>query len=264
MIKQIEEVLKGASEIVKEGFLSNFELEYKSGKSNIVTSIDKKSEQFIFNYISKNFPSHGILAEEGSNKESTSEYTWVVDPIDGTTNFAHGLPLFSVSIGILRGNEIVAGGISDVMSDTIYLAEVGSGSTRNGVKIKVSNRKTIDESLLVTGFPYNVKENPGNAFEIFSFITKNARAVRRLGSAALDFCYVANGVFDAFWEINLQPWDVCAGILLVKEAGGNISDYSNNKTTIYGKQVIASNGLIHNELQNLIFQKFDAPFGKNG
>ncbi|KUO60754.1 inositol monophosphatase [bacterium BRH_c32] len=250
MIKDIIEISKLAGEIIRAGFKQNFEIEYKTNSSNLVTEIDKKSEELIINYVKKKYPKHGILAEESGEKELDSEYKWIIDPLDGTTNFAHGLPIFSVSIGVVKGKEIIAGVVYDVISDILYCAEKGSGAYRNGSKISVNKRDDIKTSLLVTGFPYDIKENPLNAVEHFNEFLYNSRAVRRLGSAAIDFCYVASGVFDGFWEVTLQPWDVCAGKLIVEEAGGLVTDFDGNNYEILRnrRDSVASNGLIHNQM----------------
>lgn len=252
MLKNVIEVSKIAGEIIKEGFGQQFAIEYKTNESNLVTEIDKKSEEAIISYIKKNFPGHGIIAEESGTEMSDSEYTWVIDPIDGTTNFAHGLPIFSVSIGVTRKDEIICGAIYDVMRDTIYTAEKGSGAFANDARINVSKNSNLATSVLVTGFPYNIKENPDNAIEKFGEFVKASRAVRRLGSAAIDMCYVAQGVFDGFWEVSLNPWDICAGILLVREAGGVVTDYADNEIDIFSKQVLATNGHVHNAMLDVL------------
>ena len=248
MIKDIIEVAQTAGEIIREGFGKNFQIEYKTNEKNLVTEIDKKSEKEILEFISKKYPSHNILTEESGEHKKDSEYLWVVDPLDGTTNFAHGLPIFSVSIGVMKKNEIVAGVVYDVMQNIVYSAEKGSGAFANGNKINVNSNDNLGLSVLVTGFPYNVAENPDYAFERFTTLTKKARAVRRLGSAAIDLCYVAKGVFDAFWEVSLHPWDICAGKLILEEAGGLITDFNGNETNIFTKQLLASNKKVHQQM----------------
>jgi myo-inositol-1(or 4)-monophosphatase len=248
MIKDILEISAIAGEIIREGFGKNFQIEYKTNEKNLVTEIDKESEQAIMNFISKKYPSHTILTEESGEHKKDSEFLWVVDPLDGTTNFAHGLPIFSVSIGVMKKNEIVAGVVYDVMQNIFYSAEKGSGTYANGTKINVSSNNNLALSVLVTGFPYNVADNPDSAFERFETLTKKARAVRRLGSAAIDFCYVARGVFDGFWEVSLHPWDMCAGKLIVEEAGGLVTDFNGNKINIFTPQILASNKKIHQQM----------------
>lgn len=252
MIENLIEIAREAGEIVREGFGQSFKVEYKTGDNNLVTEIDKKSEQKIIEFIQKKYPSHSILAEERGELKKDSEYLWVIDPLDGTTNFAHGLPIFSVSIGVQKNSNTIAGVVYDVMRDIVYSAEENAGAFANNKKIKVSKTDSITKSMLVTGFPYNVKENPEKAFERFEVMTKNSRAVRRLGSAAIDFCYVAEGVFEGFWEVHLQPWDMCAGKLLVEEAGGSVTDFDGSRINIYSKRVLASNKSVHSQIMELL------------
>jgi len=252
MVKSLTEIATIAAEIIRDGFYRNIKIEFKTDESNLVTEIDRKSEDEIVKYIRGNFPSHNILTEETGKHSGNSEYTWVIDPLDGTTNFAHKLPIFAVSIGLIKGNERVAGVIFDVMRNVIYSCEKGSGSFANGKKLSASKNDNFRHSLLVTGFPYDVVDNPLNAIEIFGTIIKSVRAVRRLGSAAIDFCYTAQGVFDGFWEVNLHPWDVAAGMLIVEEAGGIVTDFSGNKIDIFSKQIVASNNYIHKQFLSKI------------
>ncbi|MBI5730888.1 MAG: inositol monophosphatase, partial [Ignavibacteriales bacterium] len=239
-------------EIVREGFGKNFSIEYKTNVSNLVTEIDKKSEALIIDFIKKEFPTHSILAEESGAHRTSSEYLWVIDPLDGTTNFAHGFPMFAVSIGVQKNGGTICGAVYDIMRDEIYTSEKGSGSFRNGQKIQVSTNDDLQKSVLVTGFPYNIAENPDHAFERFISSLKAARAVRRLGSAAIDFCYVASGVFDAFWEVHLHPWDVCAGKLIVEEAGGVVTNFEGKRNDIYSKQILASNKEVHHKMIEML------------
>lgn len=246
MIEEVIKIAKEAGAVVKEGFGTNFNIEYKTNESNLVTAIDKASEKLITEFIKKSYPSHGILAEEGGEIKNTSEYVWVVDPLDGTTNFAHGLPIFSVSIGVQKNGKTIAGVVYDVMNDIVYSTEFGGGSFANSKKLSVNQNDKLTHAVLVTGFPYNIAENPENALEKFSALTKASRAVRRLGSAAIDLCYVARGVFDGFWEVQLHPWDMCAGKLIVEEAGGLVTDFNGKDIDIFSKKILATNGKIHN------------------
>ncbi len=252
MINKVIQISKEAGEIVREGFGKNFSIEYKTNASNLVTEIDKKSEALIIDFINKEFPGHSVLAEESGEHGTSSEYHWVIDPLDGTTNFAHGLPIFAVSVGVQKNGETICGVVYDVMRDEIYSAEKGSGSFRNGMKLKVSSNDNLRKSVLVTGFPYDIAENPDHAIERFIASLKAARAVRRLGSAAIDFCYVASGVFDGFWEVHLHPWDICAGKLIVEEAGGLVTNFYDEKINIYSKQILATNNLVHNPMIQLL------------
>lgn len=252
MIEDIKYIAQTAGEIIRGYFGKNFSVEFKSDVKNLVTQADKESEKAIIEFIKKKYPLHGILAEESGSQSKESDYLWVIDPLDGTSNFAHGLPIFSVSIGLQFKREIVAGVVYDIMRDKLYSAEKGSGAFRDNVRISVSKNSIIEKSFLVTGFPYNINENPENAFEKFIAMTKSARAVRRLGSAAIDFCYVAEGVFDGFWEVHLNPWDICAGKLLVEEAGGVVTDFIGQPIDIFDKTILASNGIIHKKMISIL------------
>ncbi len=252
MLENIKTISLEAGSLIRESFGKNFKIEFKTNESNLVTEIDKASEKLITYYVKKNFPSHAILAEESGEYKNTSEYLWVIDPIDGTTNFAHGLPIFSVSIGVQKNGVTIAGVVYDVMNDILYSAEKGSGAFANSDKIHVSANDRLERSVLVTGFPYNIADNPENALEKFVALTRVARGIRRLGSAAIDFCYLAKGVFDGFWEVQLHPWDVCAGKLIVEEAGGLVTDFKGNNIDIYSEKFLATNGLIHNQIIDIM------------
>ena len=252
MLDKIINIALEAGEIVREGFGKNFSIEFKTSESNLVTEIDKASEKKIIEYVSKEFPTHGILAEESGEHKNSSEYVWVIDPLDGTTNFAHGLPIFSVSIGVQKNGITIAGVVYDVMQNVIYSAGAGSGAFANETRIKVNTNSNIARALLVTGFPYNITENPENAFEKFTAMTKSSRGVRRLGSAAIDLCYVAKGVFEGFWEVYLHPWDICAGKLIVEEAGGIVTGFKGEKIDIFSNKILASNNVIHNEIIEIL------------
>ncbi len=252
MVDKVIQISKEAGQIIREGFGKNFGVEYKTNSANLVTDIDKKSEQTIINFIKKEFPSHTVIAEETGRHQNISDYTWVVDPLDGTTNFTHGLPIFSVSIGVLKGDEIICGVVYDVMNDVVYSAEKGSGSFKNSDKLSVSRNSNLEESVLVTGFPYDISKNPHKAIEKFVSFLKAARAIRRLGSAAIDMCYVASGVFDGFWEVYLNSWDMAAGKLIIEEAGGLVTDFSGKKIDIFSNQILASNGRVHNSMLEIL------------
>jgi len=249
MIDDIVQISKEAGALIRNASGKTHSIEFKTNELNLVTETDKASEKLITDYIRKKYPSHGILAEEGSDLNKSAECLWGVDPLDGTTNFAHGLPIFAVSIGVQKNGETIAGVVYDVMRDVVYSAEKSSGSFENGKQISVNKNSNLGHSVLVTGFPYDIRENPDKAFERFIEFLKHARGIRRLGSAAIDFCYVANGVFDGFWEVSLHPWDICAGKLIVEEAGGLVTDFDGNRIDIYKKRIIATNSII---LQKMI------------
>jgi myo-inositol-1(or 4)-monophosphatase len=248
MIEKIKLIAKTAGSIIRNGYKQSFEIELKTNESNLVTEIDKKAERTIIDFIKKEYPTHAIIAEESGIQKNFSEYTWVVDPLDGTTNFAHGLPIFSVSIGVTKHNEIIYGVVYDVMHDNLYSAVKGEGAFCNGKKIKVSENSNLRRSLLVTGFPYDIHENPNKAIQRFNRMLVVSRGIRRLGSAAIDFCYVADGVFDGFWEVFLNPWDLCAGKLILEEAGGKVTNLSGEKIDIFSNEILATNNKIHDQM----------------
>ena len=234
------------------GRVRNIQLKEKQEK-NLVTEIDRRSEVLIIDMITKHYPRHEILAEEsGRTKDRTSEYRWIIDPLDGTTNFTHGFPVFCVSIGVEWKGELLLGVIYDPNFDELYTAEKGKGAFLNGRRLRVSERRSLIESMLVTGFPYNITENPGHAVEHFVNFLMEAQAVRRMGSAAIDLAYVAAGRYEGFWEVALNPWDMAAGVLLVQEAGGKITNFSGKPFSIYEKEVLASNGLIHQSMIDVL------------
>jgi len=261
MIEKIKEIALLAGETLREGFTKNFEIEFKTNESNLVTEYDKRSEKLIIEFIQKEFPTHGILAEESGEHSRGGEYTWIIDPLDGTTNFAHKLPLFSVSIGVQKNGEMIYGVVNDVMHNQLFYAEKGSGSFKNSQQLSVSKTNTLARALLVTGFPYDIAENPSNALEIFNKLILKSRGIRRLGSAAIDFCYLAEGVFDGYWEVHLHPWDVAAGKLVVEEAGGLVTDFEGTPTDVFSPQFLSSNGLLHNQIKEIIEDaRFGLPF----
>jgi myo-inositol-1(or 4)-monophosphatase len=228
-------------------------IQQKSGEEkNLVTEIDKKSEEIIIETIGKHHPTHDILAEESGKKGASSEYRWIIDPLDGTTNFTHGLPVFCVSIGLEWKGELIVGVIYDPNLDELFTAEKGKGAYLNGRRLKVSETLKLESSLLVTGFPYNITENPNHAVEHFIHFLMKAQGVRRMGSAAIDLAYIAAGRFDGFWEVALHPWDMAAGALLVQEAGGILTNFSGNPLNIYQKELVATNGHIHHAVLDVL------------
>ncbi|MEB3197636.1 MAG: inositol monophosphatase family protein [Candidatus Sericytochromatia bacterium] len=236
---------RAAGQVLREGLNSPREIRYK-GAIDLVTEMDLAAERIILDAIRARFPDHAILSEEAGASEGATRggYRWVVDPLDGTTNYAHGLPLFCVSIGLERDGVPVLGVIYAPVLDELYAAELGCGATLNGKPIHVSQTNDLNRSLLVTGFPYDVQVKSSNLQHFGSFIHA-VQAVRRLGSAAIDLAWVAAGRFDGFWEPRLAPWDLCAGSVIVSEAGGRVSAYDGGPFSIYGKEVLASNGLVH-------------------
>ena len=255
MLDKIIGISKEAGEIIRDGFGKKLTLEYKTNVTDYATNIDKASEEKIIDYIRKEFPTHNILAEESGKSDGSSDYTWVIDPLDGTMNFAHGLPIFSVSIGVMKHDEIIAGVVYDIMADVVYSSELGCGSFANDIKLNVSNTTELGKSLLVTGFPYDIKDNPKNAIEKFNDCLKASSGVRRLGSAAIDCCYIASGAFDGFWEVRINAWDICAGHIIIEEAGGKVTNFSDQKLD-YLKyeeiELLATNGKIHEKMMKVL------------
>ncbi len=251
------EAAKEAGKFLKYSVGRVKNIEVKQGEErNLVSEIDKGSEAKIIGMIKRHYPHHAILAEESGASDTSSDYKWVIDPLDGTTNFLHGLPIFSVTIGIEYKGEIVAGVVYDPNLDELFTAEKGSGAYLNGKRMKVTSSSALIDSLLVTGFPYDIAQNPDNAIGHFVNFLAEARGLRRLGSAAIDLSYVAAGRFDGFWEVNLNPWDMAAGILFVREAGGRVTDFNGQETSIYKKQVLASNGTIHDAMLRILSKGF--------
>lgn len=249
MIRVAIEAAREAGKLLRQHLGNVRRIETKMDQEfNLVTEVDRASEAKIVEIIRRHFPKHGILAEEGGASGKGAETVWIIDPLDGTTNFAHGLPIFSVSIAIEREGSVIAGVVYDPMRDELFHAEKGVGAFLNNRPIRVSASRELASSLLVTGFPYTVRENPQYCMERFLAFLYRARAVRRLGSAALDCAYVAAGRLDGFWEVALQPWDVAAGALLITEAGGRVSGFEGEAHSIYDLPFLGSNGMIHDQM----------------
>lgn len=257
-IKEIDEVkriadkaARSAGELLKEGLTKDFWISYK-GPVNLVTEVDRASEDLIVKVIKERFPDHLILAEEGHRDGKGSRYKWIIDPLDGTTNYAHRFPFFCISIGVEVDGEILFGIVYDPIRDEAFAAEKGNGAYLNNKIISVSTTTSLAESLLVTGFAYDVRESARNNFNHFYNFSLKSIGVRRTGSASLDLCYVASGRLDGFWEMNLSPWDTAAGWLIVEEAGGRVTDFSGGRFSIYKKEILATNGRIHEEMIDLL------------
>ncbi len=241
-----------AGEILMEGFGTNYKIMNKEGRNNLVTEYDIKSEKAIIDYIKSKYPDHSFLAEESGNTFNKNHVKWIIDPLDGTVNYANNLPIFSVSIAAEYNDEIVAGVVFNPILNELFYASKDGGAFVNGNQINCSKSEDMNTSFLVTGFPYNVDKNPYSCVDTFVKVVLQGIPIRRLGSAAIDLAYVACGRFDGFWEINLNPWDTAAGFLLVEESGGKVTLYNNNKFSIYSDTIIATNGHIHNQVVELI------------
>jgi myo-inositol-1(or 4)-monophosphatase len=253
MIQLAIEAALEAGKFLKHSVGNIRTVETKLGQeTNLVTEIDKKSEELIIGMIRKKHPGHDFLAEESGSHDRKSEYRWIIDPLDGTLNFTHGVPMYSVSIAVEHRGEIIAGVVYEPNLGDLFTAEKGKGALLNGKPIHVSKVDRLIESMLVTGFPYTIRDNPDNAVQHFVNMLMKAQAIRRLGSAAVDLSYVACGRFEGFWEVSLSPWDMAAGVLLVQEAGGRFTDFSGNASSVYGKQVLATNGLVHEALVEIL------------
>lgn len=222
------------------------------GDKNLVTEVDRESERLIVGHLLGSFPDHCIVAEEGEYLQSDSPFRWIIDPLDGTTNYAHGFPWFCVSIGLESAGELVAGVIYNPLHDELFTATRGGGAFLNGQRLHVSTRSPLQNTLLGTGFPYDCARDPANNFDNFTAFQKAARGIRRAGAAALDLAYVAAGRLDGFWELKLKPWDVAAGVLLVREAGGTVTTFDGSAYNVFNHRIVASNGLIHEEMTAML------------
>lgn len=254
-MKRIREVAlraaKKAGQILKKGLEGEVTVSYK-GDLNLVTNIDHRSEEAIVAMVNKQFPDHQVLAEEGHDRTEPSPFRWIIDPLDGTTNYSHRFPFFCVSIAVEIRGKVQLGMVLDPLRNELFFAERGKGAFLNEKPISVSSATRLSKSLLVTGFAYDVRTDPINNFNHFINFSMKAQGVRRTGSAALDLCYVASGRLDGFWELKLQPWDTAAGSLILTEAGGRLSDFSGKPYSIYDSELLATNGKIHREMIDVL------------
>jgi myo-inositol-1(or 4)-monophosphatase len=242
---------KEAGSLLKQRFNQKHEILYK-GDINLVTEADKMSEDLMIELIGKNYPDHGILSEESPAIIGINQLRWIIDPLDGTTNYAHRYPVFCISIALEDKGAIILGVVYDPMREEMFTAARGQGAFLNGNKIAVSNVNKISRSLLATGFPYDIRQSEENNLNYFSSMATKAQAIRRAGAAALDIAYVASGRFDGFWELKLMPWDMAAGVLLVTEAGGKITNIFGEKWNINSPNILVSNGLIHDQMASVL------------
>ena len=247
----INAVKAGAAELSRF-FNKSFVVSNKEGINNLVTEADHASEKAILDVIKKEFPGHYILSEEAGEIIQDSSYKWIIDPIDGTVNFAHSIPLCCVSIAVEYNGEIVLGSVYNPIMNELFFAEKGKGSTLNDKQIRVSKKQNVVNACLVTGFPYTYLDVPNGPLQIFEKLIRKGIPVRRLGSAATDLCWVAAGRFDGFYEHKLQAWDSAGGYLIVEEAGGKVTDFKGNKFSPYQPHILATNGDIHDEMLAVI------------
>lgn len=236
-----------AGALLMEKFDQSIEIHYK-GDINLVTEADNMSENLIITAIRQNFPDHGILSEESPAILGGSSMRWIIDPLDGTTNYAHGYPVFCVSIALEKEGRIVLGVVYDPTRQETFVALRGEGAYLNDKRLAVSKTPDLNRSLLSTGFPYDIRESKENNLNYFNMMVKEVQAVRRAGAAALDMAYVAAGRFDGFWELKLQPWDMAAACLMIEEAGGKITDMLNKPWNLLSPQILVSNGRIHEQM----------------
>lgn len=257
IIEQVVPLVKEVGGFIRKesGKVALEEIEHKS-LNNLVSYVDKTAEKMLVSGLSDIFPTAVFLTEEGTIAESDGEWKWVVDPLDGTTNFLHQIPLFSVSIGLMQHDKVKCGWVYDIMHDDLFYAWKGGGAYLNGRRINVSQQTDFGQSLLVTGFPYGNPAAMRRYVDVFYHLMMNTRGVRRLGSAAIDLAYVACGRFEGFYEYRLSPWDVTGGVIILQEAGGIITDFEGGDNYIYGKQIVATNGVVHQELLEVIQEKF--------
>ncbi len=241
------DAVEAGAKILKKWFGQALEIHYK-GEIDLVTQADTESEEAILEVLLGHFPDHQILTEEEGSRGTNGSHKWIVDPLDGTVNFAHGYPVFCISLALEVDGAVQYGLVYDPLREELFAAEKGRGATVNGRPISVSHTAILNESLLCTGFPYNVRENSEIHLKRFNRMILKTQAIRRDGAAALDLCYVAVGRFDGFWELGLAPWDVAAASLITSEAGGRTSDFTGKPLDIYRGEILASNGKIHEEM----------------
>ncbi|MBX3239871.1 MAG: inositol monophosphatase [Chitinophagaceae bacterium] len=241
-----------AGNVMKESFNGKFRITNKEGFNNLVTEVDHASEKAIIDIIKGAFPEHYILSEESGELVMDSEYKWIIDPIDGTVNYANGIPICCVSIAVEKNDEVILGAVYNPFMEEFFVAEKGRGATLNDRKLRVTEKSDLATSCLVTGFPYSYLDEPNGPLEIFEKLIRLGIPVRRLGSAAIDLCWVAAGRFDGFYEHKLNAWDSAAGFLMVEEAGGKVTDFKGNEYSPYQPHIAATNGKIHVALLDFV------------
>jgi myo-inositol-1(or 4)-monophosphatase len=242
------EAVQSAADEMRRFIDLDFKISNKEGVNNLVTEVDHASEKIIMDTIKKNFPDHYILSEESGEIYQDSQYKWIIDPIDGTVNFAHRIPICCISIGVEHNGKMVLGAVYNPFMNELFVAERGCGATLNDRPISVSKKDNVVNSCLVTGFPYTYLDMPNGPLEVFDRLIRRGIPVRRLGSAAIDLCWVACGRFDGFYEHKLNAWDSAAGFLLVEESGGKVTDLKGGTYSPYQPGIVATNGIIHDEL----------------
>ena len=258
ILQKVEGIARQAGAVLMGGFGNVRHIQQK-GAIDLVTEFDKLSEDVILSFIQKEFPDHAILSEESGRNQTVSEYQWVIDPLDGTTNFAHGIPFFSVSIGLWKDNSPLVGIVYDPFHDEMFSAEAGQGATLNHQPIHVSSRAELGQAVISTGFPYDLRTNPHNNLEQFAHFLLRTQSVRHLASAALDCTWTAMGRLDGYWEFGVKPWDVGAGALIVREAGGRVTAVDGGEDFLSTETILVSNGLIHEQMFRVLRDGNRAP-----
>jgi myo-inositol-1(or 4)-monophosphatase len=258
ILRITEDIARQAGAVLMSGY-GNVRHVQQKGAIDLVTEFDKRSEELILSFIQKEFPDHAILAEESGHNEAVSEYQWVIDPLDGTTNFAHGIPIFSVSIGLLKNNAPILGVVYDPIRNETFSAEAGRGATLNNQPIHVSSRTDLGQAVISTGFPYDLRTNPQNNFTQFVQFQLRTQSVRHLASAAIDCSWTAMGRLDGYWEFGVKPWDIGAGALIVREAGGRVTSTGGDENFLSTDSILASNGLLHEQMLRVLIEGSQAP-----
>ena len=240
------------------GERDNFDLNLVElkGKANFVSYVDKKAEEMIVDGLRRLLPEAGFITEEGTAFDSGEKFRWVIDPLDGTTNFIHGAPPFAVSIGLMEEEEVILGVVYEITRDECFYAWKGSKAMLNGKVIHVSEASTSSDALVVTGFPYGEVGNSDAFIETIKYLMNHTQGIRRLGSAATDLSYVAAGRFEAFWETGLSPWDIAAGVIILKQAGGRVTDFKGSNNFLFGGEIIATNNNYYNEFQSIVAENY--------
>ena len=258
-ILQITEVIaRKAGTVLREGYGNVRHIQQK-GVIDLVTEFDKRSEEVIVSAIQLKFPDHAILAEESGHNKTISEYQWVIDPLDGTTNFAHGIPIFAVTIALLKNNSPIVGVVYDPLRNEMFTAELGRGAALNDQPIHVSSQSDLGQAIISTGFPYDLRTNPRNNLDQFVQFQLRTQAVRHLASAALDCAWTAMGRLDGYWEFGTKPWDIGAGALLVREAGGQVTSTDGEANFVSIETIVVSNSLLHEQMLRVLREGNEAP-----
>lgn len=253
-LKAASETALAAGKLLKQNSRRLVRVMHK-GKIDLVTEMDLRSEKLIVSRLLGSFPDFSFLTEEAEAIENDSDFRWIIDPLDGTTNYAHGFPVWCVSIALEYRGHMIAGVVYDPNQDEMFTATMDTPARLNGKKIKVSDREDLSESLLATGFPYDIRTSRDNNLNHFKRFATRCQAIRRAGSAALDLCYLAAGRFDGFWELKLHPWDTAAGTLIARQAGAHVSGFAGEKYSIFDKDLLVSNGRIHEQMMKVLAKR---------